>query len=95
MNGVVSLLIIDLLTYHLIYHLSYLSFSEIKSSFCTILIKDINDITTTIVFAINQLSPSSINISPLIIIHLRILLHSQVRSINLMMTGSLGFGSNN
>jgi len=53
------------------------------------------DITTTIVFAINQLSPSSINISPLIIIHLRILLHSQVRSINLMMTGSLGFGSNN
>jgi len=68
--------------------------TEIKSG--TILGKDFYDITTNIVFAINQLSPSSINISPLTIILLRILQHSKVRSINnLMMAGSLGFGSIN
>jgi len=43
---------------------------------------------------INQLSPCSINILLLIIIHPIILLHKLVRSIYLMMTGSHGFGSN-
>jgi len=44
-------------------------------------------------FAINQLSPSSISISPLATIHPRILQHPQVRSNYLMMARSLGFGS--
>jgi len=53
-----------------------------------------NDKTTAIVFAVNQLSPGSIGISPLVIIHPKPLPRLQVRSINLIMTGSPGFGSN-
>jgi len=62
---------------------------------CTILDDFTFNCTTSIVFAINQLSPSSINISPLIIIHWTLLLQWPIRSIYLMMTGSLGFGSIN
>lgn len=53
-----------------------------------------NDKTTAIVFAVNQLCPSSIGIYPLVIIHPKPLPRLQVRSINLIMTGSPGFGSN-
>jgi len=49
---------------------------------------------TTIGFVVNQLSPSSIGMYPLVIIHPKPLPRLQVRSIYLMMTGSLGFGSN-
>jgi len=52
------------------------------------------DKTTAIVFAVNQLCPSSIGIYPLVIIHPKPLPRQQVRSINLIMTGSPGFGSN-
>jgi len=51
------------------------------------------NITTHIVFAINQLCPSSINISPLTTIHWKPLQRLPIRSENLMMAGSLGFGS--
>lgn len=53
-----------------------------------------NNKTTAIVFAVNQLSPSSIGIYPLVITYPKLLPQLQVRSINLVMTGSLGFGSN-
>ena len=56
--------------------------------------------STSIDFAENQLSPSSIGFSPLIISHLRLLPQTWVRSsktyyrfFNLLMTRSLGFGS--
>jgi hypothetical protein len=52
------------------------------------------DITTKIVFAVNQLTPSSIGISPLTKIHPKLLLQLQVRSINQILASSLGFGSN-
>jgi len=52
-----------------------------------------DSLTTAIVFAINQLSPSSISISPLTTIQPRILQHPQVRSNYRMMARSLGFGS--
>lgn len=95
MDGVVSLLIVDLLIYHLTFHQSYYPFMRTDKS-GTILDKDRhNETTTEIVFAINQLYPSSINISPLTTIHRRILQHSPVRSIYLMMAGSLGFESIN
>jgi len=86
---------IDLLTYHLTHHFYYPTLSE-NPHYIGVAILDgvFNDLTTTIVFAINQLSPSSISISPLATIHPRILQHSQVRSNYLMMAGSLGFGSN-
>jgi len=100
MNGVVSLLTIDLIVYCLMNHLSttfpFLRSARFYSERVLYWIKIVYySLTTTIVFAINQLSPSSISISPLIIIHLRILLHPQVRSIYLMIIRSLGFGSIN
>jgi len=53
-----------------------------------------NDKTTAIVFAVNQLSPNSIGIYPLAITYPKLLPQLQVRSINLVMAGSSGFGSN-
>lgn len=50
--------------------------------------------TTAIVFAVNQLSPSSIGIFPLTTTYPKLLPQLQVRSINLVVAGSLGFGSN-
>lgn len=64
----------------------------VTNRWCTPL--SVYDKTTAIVFVVNQLSPSSLGISPLITIHPWILPHSLVRSINLIVTGSLGFGSN-
>jgi len=54
----------------------------------------INDNTTTIVFAVNQLSQGSLGICPLVIIYLTPLQRRQVRSIYLIMTGSPCFRSN-
>lgn len=53
-----------------------------------------NDKTTAIVFAVNQLSLDSIGIYPLAITHPKLLPQLQVRSINLVMAGSSSFGSN-
>jgi len=59
-----------------------------------VLLRVIFDITTKIVFAVNQLTPSSIGISPLTKIPPKLLLQLQVRSINQILASSLGFGSN-
>jgi hypothetical protein len=53
-----------------------------------------NDKTTAIVFAVNQLSPSSIGIYPLATTYPKLLPQLQVRSIYLVVAGSPGFGSN-
>jgi hypothetical protein len=53
-----------------------------------------HDKTTAIVFAVNQLSPSSIGIYPLATTHPKLLPQLQVRSINLVVAGSTSFGSN-
>jgi len=68
--------------------------SEIRIKPVLYSIEWMNDKTTAIVFAVNQLCPSSIGICPLVIIHPKPLPRLQVRSINLIMTGSPGFGSN-
>ena len=99
-DGVVSLLAIELSLNALTYHLhtcprgGTYKLSEVRMKPVLYSIGCINDKTTAIVFAVNQLSPSSIGIYPLAITYPKLLPQLQVRSINLVMAGSPGFGSN-